>query len=66
MKEQRSISQRLYSIKAASKYLGRTEWSVRHLIWDGHLPCVRIGGRIHLDIQDMDRLIEQHKETEQN
>ena len=39
---------------------------MRRLIWAGHLPSVRIGGRIHLDVKDMDTLIEQCKETEQN
>ena len=66
MKERPTISPRLYSIKDAGKYLGRSEWSVRHLIWKGHLPVVRIDRRIHLDVKDMDTLIEQHKETEQN
>jgi excisionase family DNA binding protein len=66
MNEQKTISPRLYSIKDAGKYLGRSEWSMRRLIWAGHLPSVRIGGRIHLDVKDMDTLIEQHKETEQN
>ena len=64
MKERRIITPRLLTIQEAGIYLGRTEWSVRHLIWKGHLPRVRIGGRIHLDVKDMDRLIEQHKETE--
>ena len=66
MNEPRTISQRLYSIKEAGIYLGRSEWSMRRLIWAGHLPTVRIGGRIHLDVQDMERLIEQNKEIANN
>ena len=57
---------KLYTIAEAGIYLGRSVWSMRRLIWAGIVPTVRIGGRIHLDVKDMDRLIEQHKETEQN
>jgi excisionase family DNA binding protein len=66
MKEQRTITPRLLTIQEAGLYLGRSEWSVRRLIWNGYLPSVRIGGRIHLDKEDMDRLIERNKEIEQN
>ena len=52
---------RLYTISEAAVYLGRSPWSVRHLIWSGQLPEVRAGGRVHLDIQDMDEFIEKNK-----
>ena len=59
-----SIAKRLYSIPEAAIYLGRSEWSIRRLIWSGELPSVRAGGRIHVDIVDMDAFIDQHKEIE--
>jgi excisionase family DNA binding protein len=52
---------RLYTIKEAGIYLGRSIYSVRELIWDGKLPCVKVGRRIHLDIRDLDEFIEKHK-----
>ena len=52
---------RLYTIKEAGIYLGRSVNSVRELIWDGKLPCARVGRRIHLDIRDFDEFIEEHK-----
>lgn len=55
------LKKRLYSIKEAAHYLGRTVWAVRHLIWNGSLPSVRIGRRVQVDVGDMDRLIEVNK-----
>jgi len=54
-------SKRLYTIKEAGIYLGRSVYSVRELIWDGKLPCVRVGRRIQLDIRDLDEFIKKHK-----
>ena len=45
-------------------YLGRSTWSVRRLIWEGTIPAVRIAGRVHLDVQDLDNLIERAKVQE--
>lgn len=56
---------RLYTVPEAGKYLGRSTWSVRHLIWNGKLPSVRCGKLIHLDIQDLERFIERNKVTEE-
>jgi excisionase family DNA binding protein len=58
-----SRKKRLYSIPEAGEYLGRTPWAVRHLIWDGILPSVRIGRRVQVDISDLDLLIERNKTT---
>jgi excisionase family DNA binding protein len=59
--KQNSIQKRLYSLAEAAEYLGRSEWSVRRLIWAGKLPQVKSGKRVHLDIQDVDRFIENNK-----
>lgn len=56
---------RLYSIKEAAKYFDRSDWSIRHMIWSGVIPYVKIAGRIHLDIKDMEACIEQHKIREE-
>ena len=50
------IQKRLYSLPEAAEYLGRSEWSIRRLVWSGKLPQVRCGKRVHVDIQDMDQL----------
>jgi len=55
----------LYTLKEAAEYLGRSEWSMRELIWAGEIPVVRQeGGRkIFLDIQDLAEFIEKNKST---
>ncbi len=55
---------RLYTVKEAGQYLGRTTWGVRHLIWKGKLPQVRCGKCIHVDIRDLERFVEQNKYRE--
>ena len=54
-------SKRLYSIKEASIYLGRSVYAVREMIWAGKLPYIKDGRRILLDIYDMDEWIERNK-----
>jgi excisionase family DNA binding protein len=56
---------RLYTLKESAVYLGRTVWAIRHLVWRGVLPCVRIGRRMQIDVQDLDSLIERYKTSEQ-
>jgi excisionase family DNA binding protein len=55
------LKKRLYSIPEAAEYLGRSVWSIRELIWNGSLSCVRMGRRVHLDIIDLDQWIERNK-----
>jgi excisionase family DNA binding protein len=55
------VNKRLYSVKEAGRYLGRSPWAIRHLIWEGHLPQVRQGRRVMVDVLDMDQFIEKHK-----
>jgi excisionase family DNA binding protein len=57
------MSKRLYTLKEAAEYLGRSEWSMRELIWAGSIPVVRTeGGRkIFLDIEDLNDFINQNK-----
>jgi len=58
-----TLQKRLLTVQEASIYLGRSIPSIRELIWNGSLPIVREGRRIHLDIIDLDRWIEQRKTT---
>lgn len=55
------LRKRLFSLPEAAIYLGRSDWSVRRLIWSGALPSVRAGRRVHVDVKDMDEFIEKHK-----
>ncbi len=55
------ISKRLYSIPEAGQYLGRTKWAIREMIYAGKIPCIRDGRRMLLDINDMDRWIEENR-----
>ncbi len=63
MQNHRSLK-RLYSLSEAAIYLGRSIWSVRRLLWDGELPQVRVGRRVHIDLRDMDAFIDQNKVKE--
>ncbi len=56
-----TLTKRLYSIKEAAAYLGRTVCAVREMLWAGKLPYVKDGKRILLDIRDMDQWIEASK-----
>lgn len=57
---------RLFSLPEAAVYLGRSTWSVRRLIWHGELPQVRAGGRVHVDVRDLDDFIEKNKVREES
>lgn len=47
---QHSTHSRLLSIKETAKYLGKSEWSIRHLVRIRAIPLVRIGKkRLYVD-----------------
>lgn len=54
---------RLYTLKEAAQYLGRTVWGVRELVWSGIIPVVRNqrGRKIFLDILDLEKYVSQNK-----
>ena len=62
-KTEATLEQRLYSITIAAKYLGLSPWTIREMIWRGDLPSVRMGRRVMLDLQDLDRYIAAHKDA---
>jgi len=51
----------LLDVKQAAVYLGRSEQSVQHLIFQRDLPVVRMGRRVHLHRRDLDDWIEKNK-----
>jgi excisionase family DNA binding protein len=55
-------AKRLYDIKEAAFYLGRSVDSLRELLWAGKVPFIKDGKRIYLDVRDMDGYIEQSKQ----
>lgn len=57
------VRKRLYTLKEAAAYLGRSEWGMRELIWAGMIPVVkqRAARKIFLDINDLDRFVETNK-----
>lgn len=57
---------RLYSIKEAGVYLGRSEWTVAEMVRCGRLPYIPDGKRKFLDVRDLDNWIERMKKTNLN
>jgi excisionase family DNA binding protein len=54
-------ARRLLTLAEAARVLGISLHSVRRLIWGGQIPVVRLTRRVHIDLKDHDRLIEQRK-----
>ena len=59
------LGKRLYNVKEAAQYLGRSVWGVRELIWAGEIPIVRGEGnrKIFLDVTDLDEYVRRNKST---
>ena len=57
------LPKRLYTLKEASVYLGRTLWGVREMVWAGKIPVVRDGKRIFIDINDLETYVTRNKTT---
>ena len=53
--------QRLYDLKRAAQYLGRSVWGVRELIWAGEFRVIRDGKKQYLDLFDMDQYIKRNR-----
>jgi excisionase family DNA binding protein len=51
----------LLDTRAAGRYTGLGERYIRRLRAERRIDCVRIGGRVLFDPDDLDRLIEQHR-----
>jgi len=62
-RQELSYKKRLYTLKEAGEFLGRSIYSVRSLIWNGELPIVKSsrGRKQWLDINDLNMFIEKNK-----
>jgi excisionase family DNA binding protein len=54
---------RLFSLKEAAIYLGRSDWSVRDMLWSGKLPYIKDGKKFYIDILDLEEWINRTKQT---
>lgn len=55
------LSKRLYTLREASIYLGRTLWGVREMVWAGRIPVVKDGKKLFIDINDLEMYVTRHK-----
>ncbi len=56
------VSKRVYTVKEAAHYLGRTIHAVRYMIRQGKFAHIKDGRRVMLDIKDLESWIEKSKE----
>ena len=61
IREPKPITKRLYTLKEAAAYLGRSDWGMRELIWARRIPVVREGRKIYLDIDDLEEFVRRNK-----
>lgn len=52
----------LLTVRMAGTYTGLGERYIRRLRAERRIPCVRIGGRLLFDPDDLDRFIESHRQ----
>ncbi len=57
----KTASPRLLTVKQTAEYLGRTVSAIRQLIYKRKLPVIRIDRAIRIDVQDLDRLIDEYR-----
>jgi len=57
------LCKRLYTLKEAAQYLGRSEWGMRTLTWSQTIPVVKLpkARKLYFDIGDLNDFIEQNK-----
>jgi hypothetical protein len=57
------LNKRLYNLKEAADYLGRSDWGMRELIWSRSIPVVKTvnGRKIFVDIVDLEAFIDKNK-----
>ena len=60
-KTNRKPVQRLYALKDAAIYMGRSPWGMREMCWKGRLPYIQDGKKIYFDVKDLDRYIDNLK-----
>ncbi len=57
------VQKRLYTIREAATYLGRSVNAVRALIWGRKIPRVMGGGeqKIYIDLKDLEEYVTKNK-----
>jgi len=50
------IYRRLMTVKQAAEYIGRTVSSINHLVHRRQISVVRVGRRVHIDRNDIDKI----------
>jgi hypothetical protein len=57
------LCKRLYTLKEAAQYMGRSEYSMRALMWSQDIPVVKgeNARKVYFDIADLDNYINQNK-----
>lgn len=55
------IPKRLYTLKDSSGYLSLGLHGVRNLVWSGQIPVVRIGRKMFIDLDDLQKFVSQNK-----
>ena len=50
---------KLYTVKEAAEYIGRSPSGMKHLT---EIPKVKNGRRVHYDVKDLDRWVEENKQ----
>lgn len=57
------LCKRLYTLKEAAEYLGRSEWGMRELVWARKIPVVKEtdGRKIFIDIVDLENYVDKNK-----
>ena len=59
----RSFGPRLLTVTEAAQRLGRSKYSIQHMIASGKLPVVRADRRVFLDASDLEHWIEANKQA---
>ncbi len=54
-------TKKLLTVKETAVYLGRSVEAVEHLIARREIPAVRVGRRVHVPVDDLDRWIASNK-----
>ena len=57
------LGKRLYTLKEAAQYMGRSEYSMRELMWSRYIPVVKgeNARKAYFDIADLENSIIQNK-----
>jgi len=56
------IAPRYLDLDQAAAYLSTTKGGMRRMLRDKHFPCRKVGSRVLIDIQDIDRVMAEKKD----